>query len=210
MKPGLFITLVLVLGCLSVAAAYNAASSFDGTNPPHAVDTDGKAIPDSSTSQPQKPIILSKDSHDATYLELMPQASFDHTKHNTDVTHTLDGKTLTNCVYCHHTEQPMPVAALPYLAKSERSEVLTAKLLEAPNAQAVNSCRHCHFQAEEGSPQRVKYPKGSEPADAKGEAFLTNRVAYHIRCISCHEAALKRDPNLKAPKRCTECHVKKD
>jgi len=209
MKTRSLVILVAALGCLSVAVAYNASASFDGQNPPHAVDTAGKTIPESSATQPDKPIIFSKDGKDPIYLELKPEAAFDHTKHNTDLLHTLDGKTPTACVYCHHTEQPMPVADQPYLTKSERKEVLTAKLLEAPGAQAVNSCRHCHFQAEEGSPKKVKYPKGSEPQDAKGEAVLTNRVAYHVKCISCHMAATKRDAKLKGPQGCADCHVKK-
>jgi len=69
-----------------------------------------KAIPESSATQPDKPFILSKDSNDPKWGELKPEAAFDHSKHNTDVKHTLDGKTATACVYCHHTEQPMPAA----------------------------------------------------------------------------------------------------
>lgn len=38
--------------------------------------------------------------------------------------------------------------------------------------------------------------------------MLTNDVAYHIKCISCHEAATTRDPKLKAPQQCAECHKK--
>src|SRR6266850_7375108 len=201
MKTRLLIMLVIVLGVLAITvgcysarsiapASFVASAVPDGTDPPHAVDVDGKVIPDSSATQPQKPIILSKDSKGPVYLELKPEAAFDHAKHHTDVRHALDGQTLTNCVYCHHTEQPMPVAALPYLVKSERKEALTEAQLEA-SKQAVNSCRHCHFQADEGSPKRVTYPKGTTPEDAKGEAFLSNRVAYHVKCISCHVAAMK-------------------
>ena len=209
MKTRSLAILVIALGCLSIAVAYSTASSFDGQNPPHAVDTAGKTIPESSATQPDKPIILSKDSKDPIYLELKPEAAFDHTKHNTDPVRTLDGTTPPACVYCHHTEQPMPVAEHSYLTKSERKEVLTAKLLEAPGVQAVNSCRHCHFQVDEGSPAKVKYPKGTEPQDAKGEAVLTNRVAYHVKCISCHIASAQRDPKLKGPQGCADCHVKK-
>lgn len=209
MKTRSLFILVIAVGCLSIAVAYSTASSLDGQNPPHAVDTDGTTIPESSATQPAKPIIFSKDSKDPTYLELRPEAAFDHGKHNTDLKHTLDGKTATACVYCHHTEQPMPVAEHPYLTKSERSDVLTAKLLETPGAQAVNSCRHCHFQVEEESPKKIKYPKGTEPQDAKGEPVLTNRVAYHVKCITCHIAATKRDPTLKNPQGCANCHVKK-
>jgi hypothetical protein len=206
---------LLLLGVALIAygpaLSLSNASFLDGTNPPHAVDTSGRALPDSSAVQPDKPIILSKDSDDPKWGELKPEAAFDHAKHNTDVTHTFDGKTLTACVYCHHTEQPMPVAASPYLKKSERAEVLTAKLLEAPNAQAVNSCRHCHFQVAsektaEYPPKTVKYPRGSALPES---GPLTNDTAYHIKCITCHEAAVARDSKLKPPTGCADCHIKK-
>src|SRR6266849_7120859 len=209
MKWKLPVVLVLMLGCLAVAMVFSARASFDGITPPHAVDTDGKTVPESSATQPDKPIILSNDIHDEKYGELRPEAAFDHTKHNTDVMHTLDGKTLTGCVYCHHTEQPMPVAGQPYLKKSERSEVLTAAQLET-SKQAVNSCRKCHFQeatpaTDEFPPKGVTYPKEmGKPPSGK----LTNDNAYHTKCISCHEAAMKRDSTLKAPQACADCHVK--
>lgn len=223
MKTPLLVVLVVTLTCLAVTVAYNTAPSLststvlakgeaplDGTNPPHAVDIAGKVIPESSAMQPDKPIILSKDSNDPKWGELKPEATFDHTKHNTDVTHTLDGKTLTACVYCHHTEQPMPVVGKPYLKKSERNQVLTAAQLET-SKQAVNSCRHCHFQeatapTDEFPPKSVKYPRemGLPPSGK-----LSNDNAYHIKCLSCHDAAIKRDPKLKPPQGCGDCHVKK-
>ncbi len=200
----------VTLVCLAMAVVYNAASPLDGINPPHAVDTAGKAIPESSATQPDKPFILSKDSNDPKWGELKPEAAFDHAKHNTDVKHTLDGKTLTACVYCHHTEQPMPVAGQPYLKESARNVVLTAAQLET-SKQAVNSCRKCHFQAateetDDDPPKGVTYPKETgRPPSGK----LTNDTAYHTRCISCHDAAMKRDATLKAPQACADCHVKK-
>jgi len=134
-----FIALAVTLVCLAMAVVYNPSLSnaliksdapFDGTNPPHAVDTAGKAIPESSATQPDKPIILGKDSNDPKWGELKPEAAFDHTKHNTDVKHTLDGKTLTACVYCHHTEQPSASGGETYLKRFDRKEVLTAAQLE--------------------------------------------------------------------------------
>lgn len=220
MKSKLLVILVLTFMCLSVMALYAPSSSplsvfassempLDGTDPPHAVDIAGKVIPESSATQPDKPIILSKDSRDPKWGELKPEAVFDHTKHH-DVTHTLDGKTATACVDCHHTEQPMPVAGKPYLKKSERNEVLTAAQLET-SKQAVNSCRVCHYQeataaTAEFPPKSVKYPRemGLPPSGK-----LTNDVAYHLRCMGCHDVAMKRDPKLKAPQACGDCHVKK-
>src|SRR2546428_13922393 len=115
MKRRLLAAFIVVLGCLVLAILLNVglavgssnAAFSDGTNPPHAVDTDGKAIPESSATQPNKPIILSKDSNDPKWGEcLNPNAAFDHGKHNTDAKHTIDGKTPTACIYCHHTDQP--------------------------------------------------------------------------------------------------------
>jgi cytochrome c553 len=215
MKSKVSFAVVTALGLVATAVVYNPALSrsnnalfVDGQNPPHAQDIDGKTIPESSATQPEKPIILSKDSKDPKYVELKREAAFDHSKHNTDVKHTLEGKTLTACVYCHHTEQPMPVANVPYLKKSERNEVLNAPQLET-SKQAVNSCRHCHFQVEEGSPKAVKYPRRSQPSEAAGITVLTNQSAYHIKCITCHATAVARDANLKAPQGCADCHVKK-
>lgn len=215
MKSKLLVILVLTLICLSqialstLSTLASVAAPLDGTDPPHAVDIGGKTIPESSATQPDKPIILAKDSDDPKWGELKTEGAFDHTKHH-DVTHTLDGKTATTCVYCHHTEQPMPVAAQPYLKKSERTAVLTATQLET-SKQPVNSCRHCHFQeaaeaTAEFPPKSVKYPKemGLPPSGK-----LTNDVTYHLRCIGCHDVAMKRDPKLKAPKDCGDCHVKK-
>src|SRR5260370_4654768 len=141
MKSKLLLTFVLTLGCLVAAVAYTTAS-FDGTNPPHAVDTDGKAIPESSVTQPSKPIILSKDIHDDKYGELRPEAAYDHTKHNTDVMHTLDGKTLTTCVESHHTEQPAAANTKPYLKtfNANRTSVLTTAQLDT-SKEPVKSCR---------------------------------------------------------------------
>src|SRR5258706_16012200 len=136
MKLRLLVILAVLLTGLGMSVVYNAASSLDGTNPPHAVDTAGKAIPESSATQPAKPFILSKDSNDPKCGELKPEAAFDHSTHNTDVKHTLDGKTPTAYVYSHHTKQPLPAAGQPYLQKSERSEVLTTAQLDT-SKQAV-------------------------------------------------------------------------
>lgn len=222
MKTRLLVILVVTLTCLAVTVAYNAAPSpststvlakgeapLDGMNPPHAVDIAGKVIPESSATQPDKPIILSKDSNDPKWGELKPEAAFDHTKHH-DVTHNLDGKTTTACVECHHTEQPSAPSGKPYLKRFGRKEVLTSEQLET-SKEPVKSCRVCHFQeataaTAEFPPKSVKYPRemGIPPSGK-----LTNDNAYHIRCISCHDAAMKRDPKLKAPQACGDCHIKK-
>jgi Class III cytochrome C family len=225
MKRRLLAGLAVVLGLLTLGLLLNATpavnhpnvAAFDGTNPPHAVDTDGKAIPESSATQPDKPIILAKDipKDDPKYGELKPEAAFDHAKHNTDPLHTMDGKTLTACVECHHTEQPSAPAGKPYLKtfNPKRTEVLTVAQLET-SKEPVKSCRACHFQKKpppaEQPPKSVKYPKDVAKLmgdDESGE--LDNSNAYHLRCITCHSVATDRDPKLKAPKGCPDCHIKK-
>jgi len=217
MKFRLLVVLALLLGCLTLGIVLNtrsvvglSAAVGDGVNPPHAVDTSGKVIPESSAGQPDKPIILSKDSNDPKWGECKPEAAFDHNKHNTDVKHAMDGKNLNACVYCHHTDQPSASGGEPYLKKFERKEVLTAAQLES-SKEPVKGCRNCHFQeateeTAEFPPKGVVYPKETgKPPSGK----LTNDNAYHTKCISCHETSKKRDPTLKGPTGCGDCHVKK-
>lgn len=220
MKLKFLIAIVLTLGCLVAAVAY-ASAPFDGAKPPHAVDTDGKVIPDSSATQPDKPIILSKDivnntDPDNKYGELKPEAAFDHAKHNTDVKHTLDGATLTACTECHHTEQPSAPAGKPYLKtfNPKRTEALTTAQLEA-SKEPVKDCRSCHFQkstpaTDEYPPKSVRYPRDVAKLVGMLESGdLTNDNAYHDRCVTCHVRATKRDATLKAPTGCADCHLKK-
>ncbi|MBA2493566.1 MAG: cytochrome c3 family protein [Acidobacteria bacterium] len=222
MKLKIFIICCFALGYLMLSFASNASSpvcgsiklsicetAIDGTKPPHAVDVSGKVIPESSAIQPDKPIILAKDSLDSSKGALKPDAAFDHVKHSTQLSYSLDGKTVTACIECHHTDQHSAPKGQEYLKRFDRKEPLTAKQLEA-SKQPVSSCRACHFQestepTDEFPPQEVTYPKksGKQPTGT-----LTNDVAYHINCNSCHDAAKTRDPKLKAPQRCFDCHTK--
>ena len=183
---------------------------LDGTNPPHAVDIKGKVIPESSAVQPDQPIILAKDSKDRLRFELKPEAAFDHAKHSTNALYSMDGKTVTTCVECHHTAQPSAPKDQEYLKTFDRKEVLTAKQLET-SKEAVQSCRACHFQAaseetDEYPPESLTYPKKlKRPPTGK----LINEVAYHVNCNSCHDAVRKRDPKLLSPSGCGDCHSKK-
>jgi hypothetical protein len=222
MKPVLFVILLVTSSYMAVTVARNAQSSLsltttsgntsvplDGIDPPHAVDISGKVIPESSTTRPDKPIILAKDSEDPKWGELKPEAAFDHTKHSTDLTHSIDGTTVSACVECHHTDQPSARKAEEYLKRFERKELLTAAQLET-SKQPVKSCRACHLspsseETDEFPPKGVKYPKKTGRAPS---GKLTNDVAYHINCLICHETAKTRDPKLKSPLECAECHIK--
>src|ERR1051326_6688600 len=122
MRLKLFVVLIVVLGYLALMFAYDKATTHasssaaltrnlttasvpDGTDPPHAVDTSGKAIPDASATQPDKPIILAKDSNDPKNGELKPDQAFNHVNHSTKPEYSIDGKTVIACVECHHTDQ---------------------------------------------------------------------------------------------------------
>jgi hypothetical protein len=224
MKLKLFVLLLAVAGYFGVMACNSAPSTSalvngsapaapapplpDGVDPPHAVDTGGRAIPNESATQPDKSIILAKDSDDPKSGELKPEAAFDHVKHSTLPAYGPDGKMVAACIDCHHTDQPS--SSIGFLKKFDRKEVLTAKQLET-SKEAVKSCRACHFQAsaeetDEYPPASVTYPKEmNRPPSGK----LTNEIAYHLNCNTCHDAAKKRDPKIKAPMTCDDCHVKK-
>ena len=223
MKLKLLVLVLALLGYAGVMACNTApptgalvkssaqpAALPDGVDPPHAVDTGGKAIPNESATQPDKPIILAKDSDDPKSGELKPEAAFDHVKHSTLPLYGPDGKTVAACVDCHHTDQPSAPNGVTFLAKFERKETLTAKQLET-SKEAVKSCRACHFQAsaeetDDYPPKSVTYPKElGRPPSGK----LTNEIAYHLNCNTCHDAAKKRDPKVKAPVTCTDCHTSK-
>jgi Class III cytochrome C family len=202
----------------SNAASLSSSSSAapaapDGTNPPHAVDIDGKAIPEESATQPTKPIILAKDS-EGKDGELKKEAAFDHAKHSTDPKYSVDGKTVIGCTECHHTDQPKAPAGQDYLKKLDRKEALTAAELEK-SKQAVKSCRACHFQAsaegtDEYPPDSITYAKDSGKAATKDK--IVNEEAYHLNCNTCHDQAAKnkaRATPAKAPAACADCHVQK-
>lgn len=200
-------------GSSNTTASSNAAPpATDGGNPPHAVDTSGHVIPNASATQPDKPIILAKDSENtkANSGELKPEAAFDHVKHSTLPEYSLDGKTVAACVDCHHTDQAAAPKGQEFLKKFERKETLTAKQLEA-SKEPVKSCRACHFQAsaeetDEYPPKSVTYPpEMNRPPSGK----LTNEIAYHLNCNTCHDTAKKRDPKTKAPQACADCHTAK-
>src|SRR5258708_16558516 len=103
MKLRSLIILAALLTCLGMSVVYNAASSLDGINPPHAVDASGKSIPESSATQPDKPFILSKDTNDPKWGELKPEPAFDHSKHNTDLNTPLNPNPPPTSSYYHNT-----------------------------------------------------------------------------------------------------------
>src|SRR5437762_12479317 len=105
MKLRLLTILAVVFSGVGMTVVYQAAASLDGTNPPHAVDTAGKAIPESSVSQPDKAFIFSNHSNDPKWGEMKHDMTLDHSNHNTEAKQTRERQTPTACAYPHHTEK---------------------------------------------------------------------------------------------------------
>lgn len=196
----------------TTATTATAAQTTVEVTWPHAAIASEKLLPDASIIQPDKPVILGKDSENAkpNSGELKPEAAFEHVKHSTLASYSFDGKTPAACVDCHHTDQPTAPKGQEYLAKFERNEVLTTKQLES-SKQPVRTCRACHLQAsaeetDDYPPKSVTYPAAlNRPPSGK----LNNEIAYHLNCNTCHDAVKKRDPKIKAPQTCVDCHTTK-
>jgi cytochrome c553 len=184
----LLIGLIIILS--AIALFVGATASF------------GQQIPKESKEQPKK-VKLDADSLDEKWGEV----AFDHENHTTK-NYNPDGKTLTRCVECHHTDQPKESLKAP-LVKSERSVVLTADVLKDAAAAPVKTCRACHLQAGDDS-----QPLPVIMRDSK-QLKVDNESAYHRNCFECHDAAIKAKPELATKisgsdkKGCKNCHVAK-
>jgi cytochrome c553 len=162
----------------------------------------GQQIPKEGKEQPKK-VKLDADSLDDKWGEV----AFDHENH-TLKNYNPDGKTLTACVECHHTDQPKANLKAP-LVTSERSVALTVDVLKDAAATPVKTCRACHLQAGDDSKPLPVITKDSK------QLKVDNENAYHINCFECHDAAIKAKPELATkiagsdPKGCVKCHVSK-
>lgn len=181
------LVLIAALGCMAVFVVCNERA-FSAQNPPK-----------ESKVQP-KEVTLGKDSQSDKYGEV----PFNHENHSAK-NYNIDGKTVIACVECHHTDQPVS-ALKPPLKTSERDAVLTAALLQAADAKPVKSCRTCHLQAGDDSATipTVTYEGKTTPTK------LTNEVAYHMNCNTCHDKAIAARPALKGKvpgsNDCVPCH----
>jgi hypothetical protein len=181
--------LIGLLGCLAVVVVGSRAGST----------TTPQDVPKESKTQP-KEVVLGKDSQSDKYGEV----AFNHENHATK-TYSVDGKSVLNCVECHHTDQPATALVAP-LKTSERDVALTAKLLEAADAKPVKSCRACHLQAGDDSATIPSVTYAGKTTPTK----LTNEVAYHTNCNICHDKAITARPTLKGKvpgsNDCLPCH----
>ena len=165
------------------------------------------SVTDPAYGEFPKTFTLGKDS-----LSDNGEVAFDHENH-AFANRSPDGKTAIGCVECHHTEQPKSALKLPLLT-SERDATLTLEVWKT-STQKVSECRSCHFQ-EDNVPTGKKMP--SADLTVRGKTVtkdITNQLAFHINCNTCHAAAAKARPELKtkpgfATKNdCTICHKPK-
>src|SRR6266550_7767998 len=134
MKPVLT-ALIVILSAGAMLVVGNAARTSAAIN---------QQTPKESKEQPKK-VKLGIDSLDDKWGEV----SFDHETHSLK-SYNPDGKTVTSCVFCHHTDQPKE-SLKPPLVTSERTVALTADVLKDPAAPPVKICRACHLQAGDDS-----------------------------------------------------------
>lgn len=201
-------TLILMLTCclivlFSEPSAVQTSSARNVIAVAHR-PADGKDLPTGAKAK----LTLNKDS--ATEYG---DVAFDHDTHSFKK-YSADGKADIGCAECHHTDQPKASLTLP-LVTSGRDVVLTADALKKAGAPPVKSCQTCHFR-ENDIPEGKEMPAAAYK-DAKGKAEtkeLTNELAYHINCNTCHDAAAKLRPELKkkpgfaTEKDCLICHKK--
>jgi hypothetical protein len=187
--------LLLLIGLLACLAVVVVGSRVGST----ATQVAAQDVPKEGKTQP-KEVVLAKDSQSDKYGEV----AFNHENHATKM-YSIDGKTVLNCVECHHTDQPAAALVAP-LKTSERDVALTAKLLEAADAKPVKACRACHLQAGDDSATIPSVTYTGKTAATK----LTNEVAYHTNCNICHDKAIAARPALKGKvpgsNDCLPCH----
>src|SRR5687768_8727006 len=139
--------------------------------------------------------------------------TFSHANHTTK-NYNIAGTGPVACVECHHTAQPASeIAKQPPLKTSwplDRSTTLTAELLEKePAAVGVIACRSCHARAGMKPTVWPEIPSIKHESSA-AIITLTNQLAFHRNCASCHDEVAKQRPDAKAPKtaQCMVCHKK--
>ena len=151
-------------------------------------------------------------------LTLAPDAklgavTFNHTAHATGK-RNIAGTGPIACVECHHTAQPASEVAkrapLKTAWPADRTTTLTAELVEkVPNSVGVIGCRNCHARAGTKPAVWPEIPTIKHEASA-ATLTLTNQLAFHRNCASCHDEVMKQRPDAKAPatQKCLLCHKK--
>jgi len=205
MKNSAKLTLIVVFGVFVFGLIFNSAC---GKTTSSTASLSALATPTPAASAGGKEIAktftLAKDSQ-SEYGEV----AFNHENH-AFLKYSPDGQSVMACAECHHTDQPKS-ALKPPLVTSERDVALTMDVFKS-SPQKVNDCRTCHFQ-EGAVPDGKTMPSATYTDTGKSVTkSLTNELAYHINCNTCHDAAFKLRPELKkkpgfaTSKDCTVCH----
>lgn len=140
------------------------------------------------------------------------KVTFNHGNHRTKNFNT-DGTGPLKCIVCHHVEQPLSEALKvpPHktVYPADRTATLTETSLKDPKTPSVTSCGSCHI------PKDAKPTILTEIPQIKSESstdpiILTNQIAFHRRCTSCHAEVVKARPTVQAPTamKCVACHKK--
>ncbi len=144
----------------------------------------------------------------AKYAKIGP-VTFNHVKHNGGEYNA--GGPIA-CIECHHTAQPAAdlVSAPPHKAvwPAGRTTTLTAELFaENPNKAGVAACRDCHARAGTKPKLLDKMPV-FEDLGTGTTTKLTNQLAFHQACDTCHFQIGFRTEGSKVPKstNCASCH----
>ena len=139
--------------------------------------------------------------------------NFNHAGHATGK-RNIAGTGPIACVECHHTAQPaVEVAKNPPLKTSwpaDRQTTLTAELVEKdPSGVGAIACRNCHARAGAKPVAWPEIPTMKHESSA-ATLTLTNQLAFHRNCASCHDEVVKHRPDAKAPRtqQCVACHKK--
>ena len=170
----------------------NANAMRPPANTPAPPVTGGNAMKP-PTNTPAPPVTGGKEMREKFTLAADSQSEygavpFNHKTHAFS-NYSEDGKSPVGCVTCHHTDQPKS-ALKPPLVTSERDVVLT---FDAWKGSKVSECRACHFQSG-AEPEGKTMPTYTDKGKTKE---LTNELAYHINCNTCHDNAAKLRPELK-------------
>ena len=139
--------------------------------------------------------------------------AFNHAEHATGK-RNIAGTGPIACIECHHTAQPAEeVAKTPPLKTAwpaDRKTTLTLELIEKDPANVgVIACRTCHARAGAKPTTLPEIPTIKHESSA-ATLTLTNQLAFHRNCASCHDEVVKHRPDAKAPKttQCMVCHKK--
>lgn len=128
-------------------------------------------------------------------------------KHQDHISRKVEGVAEVTCATCHHSERSVADAGGKTVHPADRTVTLTAETFKDAKTPSVTKCVDCHL------------PKGATPSILKEvpqitagdkKTVLNNQNAFHAACTGCHEAALKTNAALKAPKanQCMQCHKK--